>query len=273
MSSCDSHEERDSQDSNEKLLPREDQDEELLTYTSKLRKATRRQKWERVWHVAIEVILLAAVIVLVATERSRSWYNSQVVYTPASEVIKYEERKFTAGYLPGEKSKYQLDCPECHPTDAIDEAWESLYSGIMWSAIPRSDAVQLRNKTINIPSRPDHYLIGLDVFHQLHCLDNVRKAMWPERYNPDELMGGQGMSLLSRKHVDHCIDQIRQSIMCQSDLTPNWLRWEPAFGTHLAARDIVHSCRNFEAVQDWARERVQEPFDLAIRIPDPLKDG
>lgn len=192
---------------------------------------------------------------------------------PASDAIQYERRKFNAGYLPGEKSRYQLDCEDCHPTDAIDAAWESLYSGIMWSAIPRAQAAQLRNRTINIPSRPDHYLIGLDVFHQLHCLDNIRKALWPDRYAASEHMGGQGMSLLSRKHVDHCIDQLRQSVMCQSDLTPNWLQWDENHQTHLGARDMEHSCRSFERVQEWAKERYQEPFDLSIRVPDPLKEA
>lgn len=195
------------------------------------------------------------------------------IIAPASDAIQYETHKFNAGYLPGEKSIYQLDCEDCHPTDAIDAAWSSLYSGIMWSAIPRSQAAQLRNLTIAIPSRPDHYLIGLDVFHQLHCLDNVRKALWPERYAADKHMGGQGMSLLSHKHVDHCIDQIRQSIMCQSDLTPNWLTWSDAFQSNMAARDMMHTCRSFDKVQQWARERAQEPFDLTIRVPDPLKDG
>ena len=29
----------------------------------------------------------------------------------------------------------------------------------------------------------DGYLVELDVFHQLRCLDDVRKALYPQRYN------------------------------------------------------------------------------------------
>lgn len=42
--------------------------------------------------------------------------------------------------------------------------------GHMWHKIPREQAAQLTNLTINIPGEEDHYLVGLDVFHQLHCL-------------------------------------------------------------------------------------------------------
>lgn len=141
----------------------------------------------------------------------------------------------------------------------------------MWAKIPRSQAAQLRNLTINIPGNEDHYLVGLDVFHQLHCLDNVRKALWPDRYKPEDHMGGQNMSLLSPKHVDHCLDQLRQSIQCQSDLSTNWLFWDPDFESNMAARDVEHSCRSFDSVLDWAKEHKQKPFDLSIKLEDPLK--
>lgn len=84
-------------------------------------------------------------------------------------------------------------------------------------------------------------------------------------------MGGQGMSLLSAKHLDHCIDQIRQSIMCQSDLAVNWLYWDTRLQTHLVASDIRHSCRRFDKVVEWALEHKAEPFDMNIRVHDPLK--
>ena len=29
---------------------------------------------------------------------------------------------------------------------------------------------------------PDQYVVQLDVFHQLHCLNAIRKTLYPERY-------------------------------------------------------------------------------------------
>lgn len=101
--------------------------------------------------------------------------------------------------------------------------------------------------------------------------DNIRKGLWPQRYKPEDHMGGQGMSLLSAKHLDHCIDQLRQSIMCASDLSVNWVYWDEPMKMHLAARDVRHSCRNFDRVAEWAWRHKAEPFDMTIRVKDPLK--
>jgi Mycotoxin biosynthesis protein UstYa len=52
------------------------------------------------------------------------------------------------------------------------------------SAIPKSEATKLSNKTIPRPGSDD-YLVELDVFHQLHCLNDLRKAFYPDRF-PDK---------------------------------------------------------------------------------------
>ena len=36
--------------------------------------------------------------------------------------------------------------------------------------IDKSDALRLPNHTLNIPGDKDHYIVGIEVFHQLHCL-------------------------------------------------------------------------------------------------------
>ena len=45
--------------------------------------------------------------------------------------------------------------------------------GYMTSRIHRDEAAQLTNLTVPIPDDEDHYIIGLDVFHQLHCLVRI----------------------------------------------------------------------------------------------------
>lgn len=44
------------------------------------------------------------------------------------------------------------------------------------SAIPETQAKLLSNKTMRVPG-PGHprYVVGLDVFHQLHCLVSISK--------------------------------------------------------------------------------------------------
>lgn len=48
--------------------------------------------------------------------------------------------------------------------------------------VPEHEARRLPNYTVGIPGKDGEYIIGLDVFHQLHCLNMFRKLMYPERY-------------------------------------------------------------------------------------------
>lgn len=60
--------------------------------------------------------------------------------------------------------------------------------------------------------------------------------------------------------ADHCVEMIRQNIMCAADtglITYDWVRgWSlpyPDFNT-------VHQCRDYEKVLDWA-------YSNAVHIP------
>ena len=59
--------------------------------------------------------------------------------------------------------------------------------------------------------------------------------------------------------ADHCLDMLRQKIMCDGDvglITLNWVTvrkepW-PDFNTK-------HTCRNFENIQQWAHDKTAQP--------------
>lgn len=50
------------------------------------------------------------------------------------------------------------------------------------SAIGAAEAARLPNKTTDIPSRPQEFVVELEVLHQLHCLNALRKTFYPDRY-------------------------------------------------------------------------------------------
>lgn len=52
----------------------------------------------------------------------------------------------------------------------------------MQTWVNEETAKQLPNRTLAVPDLSDRYIIQLDVFHQLHCLDVIRGLLWPERY-------------------------------------------------------------------------------------------
>lgn len=130
--------------------------------------------------------------------------------------------------------------------------------------ISYEEALQLPNKTSpEAPYEGSGYLIVLNVFHNLHCLDSIRKTLyyfadpkWTAEDNPYIHMGdghidsmlqaiGQNMGIT---HVDHCIDALRQHQMCSVDITPNVFQYSPKdFGIRAMA-NVVHECRDFAKV-------------------------
>ena len=56
-------------------------------------------------------------------------------------------------------------------------------------------AAQLPNRTTRIPGDEDGYVVGLDVFHQLHCVNMLRKSLYPDRYDLYANMSGIELSL------------------------------------------------------------------------------
>ncbi len=52
------------------------------------------------------------------------------------------------------------------------------------SGIPANQANSLLDKTVAVPGDESRSLVMLSVWHQIHCLNIVRKALYRERY-PD----------------------------------------------------------------------------------------
>ncbi|PPJ53115.1 hypothetical protein CBER1_11780 [Cercospora berteroae] len=153
------------------------------------------------------------------------------------------------------------------PTDEVDKKWEDLYMHGQCTAIPEHQALLLPNKTEAIRGT-NKYIMELDVFHQLHCLDMIRKAFYPSRYGQWEYLddGSVDNFAVTFQHWEHCIETLRQTLMCHGDISP--LRYRinvlnGILGPDLAGR---HTCRNFSKILDWARSRFTPKPDCNEKV-------
>lgn len=93
------------------------------------------------------------------------------------------------------------------------------------------------------------YKIELQVFHSLHCLNMIRMRVYADQY-PEMLTHN------ARVHVDHCIDSLRELLMCEGNMTPLPIEWSKTgqrINPNYAQR---HICRDFGALKAWTQERV-----------------
>lgn len=58
--------------------------------------------------------------------------------------------------------------------------------------------------------------------------------------------------------IGHCIDHIRQQIMCQSDLTPLPSQYFESVKENYLDSDREHTCRDFSQIRQWTHMRYNE---------------
>ncbi|KAF7334528.1 hypothetical protein MVEN_02282600 [Mycena venus] len=185
---------------------------------------------------------------------------------PAQQAVVYKTVKFHRGL--------EDDIPiyERPPSAEVDQAWEELYQYAA-SRIPKPEAVQMTNTTWPILHEEGNYVMALDVFHQLHCL--VRPVLHPlSRINScnqdilrQNLHPGHNYTLRSPVHLRHCVGAIRQALMCYADLSPVVWQWSARYKEAEQRDDILHTCRDFDRIQSWAKERSMGTLpDLSVYI-------
>ncbi|KAL0630883.1 hypothetical protein Q9L58_010269 [Maublancomyces gigas] len=128
------------------------------------------------------------------------------------------------------------------PTNATDEMWQRLQppgDGII--SIPRKYTTHLP-KSLPAAFEPESDVYGISMFHQLHCLNFLRFAYYPEGITT---MPPQDIIF----HRDHCLDYIRQAIMCHGDTT-----FEILTSVGVNGMGATHTCRDFDKIWAWAYE-------------------
>ncbi|PMD54849.1 uncharacterized protein K444DRAFT_596609 [Hyaloscypha bicolor E] len=85
------------------------------------------------------------------------------------------------------------------------------------------------------------------MWHQLHCVNILREAVHRDTYNGPPDSG-------TEYHLDHCLNYLRQVIMCYTDLIPMRYDWDQGAG-RLMLQDEPHTCRNYKKIDEWARPR------------------
>ncbi|PYH90974.1 hypothetical protein BO71DRAFT_386584 [Aspergillus ellipticus CBS 707.79] len=175
-------------------------------------------------------------------------------YTPALEAIEYHTIEF-------EHSSENESTYRGPPTVEREQAWADLWrhEGVL---VPKSRMPTLSKSNLSIyqeakPEKGDGYIAWMEVHHQLECLNQVRQYTWfqsghyPPELIPEELLKRPEKN---RQYVDHCIETLRQAIMCHGDMTPMLVTKErDDLSGWRADLHTRHVCRDFSKLQDWVK--------------------
>lgn len=109
-------------------------------------------------------------------------------------------------------------------------------------------------------------MLILNLIEVLLLQNKIRKQLAPDYYPPLDLSLDGNF-----RHIDHCVDSIRQSLMCASDVSTVVWQKIPDINEEVIRihSDVLHTCRNFDKIRQWAVEhRLDVPFNMTGRMED-----
>ncbi|KAI0475469.1 hypothetical protein GGR56DRAFT_515208 [Xylariaceae sp. FL0804] len=99
----------------------------------------------------------------------------------------------------------------------------------------------------------DRYASVLDMFHQLHCLNSLRKIIYGRYY--DQVPGDHEKPKRHHEmHINHCMDILYQSITCSNNLNLITLHWAEGQPGPFPDMSINRQCVNFDKILQWRKE-------------------
>lgn len=96
------------------------------------------------------------------------------------------------------------------------------------------------------------------MYHQIHCLDALRLAIQGKKPHGEHNLGSSGKEHWQENHSDHCLNYLRQTILCNADLT---LEEEfPEEGSHDVGEGLgaKHVCRDWSLVHEYVERNYEE---------------
>ncbi|KAF5870822.1 putative tat pathway signal sequence protein [Botrytis fragariae] len=162
----------------------------------------------------------------------------------------------------------------------VDEAWYNLGTKYKAIIIPPEDApkagISLDHFRVDEKDGGPGYPAIVEVMHQLHCLNLLRQGLY---YNSEYYHNlGEGPfkneEYILKAHINHCLDTVRQSLMCSADTGAHPFLWAKSGDrVHLYPdfnRD--HKCKNFDDIRQFA-EKHQAPWREDGQLDVQPKEG
>jgi hypothetical protein len=230
------------------------------------------------------VVLVASVLLFARTYYSHDHglngdYHQITPYSPvlAEFDLKPTTRKINGTLFPprdgGSIARKQPN-PE---SDAVWEEWEltRIYpvsrEELRKMGVDPSTAAKLEDDVWGLGD--DAYASIFDVYHQVHCLNSLRRIAYGDYYN---LSMARAHTVKQREiHINHCIDILLQSIQCNANLDLIPLHWVETQGYPFPDMSINKKCVDFEGLTEWRKANTidMDKYVEVMKMPEVGKPG
>ncbi|KAG1820567.1 uncharacterized protein BJ212DRAFT_1038226 [Suillus subaureus] len=240
----------------------DDEDEKLLHRDAEARPHSK----SRLLHVSLWLIhgILIFITLLFFTLWARALSKDDILlYSPANEAIE------SKGIVRFNGSWDRREVYRGSPSPDLEAAWDRVTANGRPMGITLEQLLEIEEEPAPFMARyPEeyggNYLAIVEVIHHLHCINIVRRSTWRNHYmaeDPDFIRW--------RIHPDHCVEILRQAIMCPSDVTMVNYDWVEGLDDPYPNFNIPHQCRDFEKILTWVDDRrVNIPPSKLIRQED-----
>ncbi|KAI2471404.1 hypothetical protein F4781DRAFT_122986 [Annulohypoxylon bovei var. microspora] len=182
-------------------------------------------------------------------------------FTLPRDLLEFEERQ---GWYPLQHPWNQ------GPSDEVDALWgDMLYALNIRITSDEVDFLGL-NTTNRVQLNGGDYLGVIGAYHHLHCLNNMRIAIHWDYYK-EQYGNYSRQEVFSREHSDHCIDTLRQALMCHANAEVHTAEWQDRaheLGDKELSGQSTTTCLKWESLDKWARPRTLKAGEYSFR-PGP----
>ncbi|TRX93776.1 hypothetical protein FHL15_005452 [Xylaria flabelliformis] len=204
----------------------------------------------RVYVAILHVMILLLIGLLLNhgfIDSNRSSAQLERSWSPVQDFVEYQESTKHATD-PGHNSVYSGP-----PSEEQEDAWDRLIMPAYLN-VSRDELTRAGESFENVIELVGGgYIVSLAVYHELHCLD---------RYYPN-LTETQNQFL--KGHLDHCLEVLRMSIMCQGNTVLNSYKWDTeAIDKPMTTSNSRSVCVKWSSIEDWS-------YDKKVSYSPPVK--
>ncbi|GLA24466.1 hypothetical protein AnigIFM63326_000513 [Aspergillus niger] len=208
---------------------------------------------------------------LTATYRSTSSIKNHdskpkhLIASPLWEAVKIERKTINASIESENPFKGA-------PSEELDHAWHQLFinSNVRVTA---EDLARINRTSVPINDEKGGYYAIPEIPppSSLPQLLSHREANHPSshRYVPIHILK-DAQCAITNGTKEHCIDNLRQNIMCKADIALLTFTWDPTDRAPKPNFVVEHECANWDKVDKWAEEHRFDIFDETALIHPTL---